>query len=375
MKVTYGFATIILLAAAAVSLTGCSRRPGESAAQSQRNQDKSHIADQDWRKLPQAAQLKEIFYAGGCFWGIESYFSQIPGVHDATSGYANGQTPDPTYREVCSGTTGYAETVHVVYDPARVSLEKLTEHYFLLIDPLAKDRQGNDIGNQYRTGIFYTDEADLALLQSLWDAEQAKHQEPLAVELLPLHSYYLAEEYHQNYLEKNPGGYCHVDFSSLSDFASLIDAADYTKPADEKLRERLTSEQYNVTQKSDTEYPFTGIYDKHFEPGIYVDVVTGEPLFLSADKFDSGCGWPAFSKPIDPAVIEEYRDASYGMERVEVRSRVGDSHLGHVFTDGPKELGGLRYCINSASLRFIPYDEMEEAGYGFLMPYVTDANK
>lgn len=142
----------------------------------------------------------------------------------------------------------------------------------------------------------------------------------------------------------------------------------YSK-TDEALA-RLTPEQYRVTQQSGTERAFTGEYDKHFEPGIYVDIVSGEPLFASSAKFNSGCGWPAFSKPIDN--VTEHADNSYGMRRVEVRSKHGNSHLGHVFPDGPREMGGLRYCINSAALRFVPKAEMEAQGYGQYLDQVED---
>lgn len=322
-----------------------------------------------WKTQINPEELHEIYYAGGCFWGVESYFSQIPGVYDVIVGYANGLTENPTYKEVCSGRTGHAETVHVLYDENRVSLQTLTEHFFKIINPFSVNKQGNDVGSQYRTGIYYTDEKDLDTLKDVMDAEQKKYDLPFAVELLPLTCYYLAEEYHQDYLEKNPNGYCHVDFSGLEEFTNqditiTVDPSDYTVPSDEELRARLTEKQYRVTQNGDTEIAGTGEYNRFFERGIYVDIVTGEPLFLSTDKFESECGWPSFSKPIDSQVIKEYQDVSLGMVRTEVRSRVGDSHLGHVFNDGPKELGGLRYCINSASLRFIPYDDMEAEGYG-----------
>ena len=361
-----GLAGCLLLA-----VPGCAA--GAAAAPREAQPVALEIEDQAWRDGDGAAHRKEIFFAGGCFWGVESYFSQIPGVYDVTVGYANGTTAHPTYEQVCSSATGHAETAHVVYDPELVGLKELTEHFFKIIDPLAVNRQGNDVGSQYRSGIYYTDPEDEAVLRAVLNEEQTHYTSPIQTELLPLTCYYLAEDYHQDYLVKNPNGYCHIDFSSLADFAPKIAPADFPKPSDEALRAALTDEQYAVTQNGATEYAFTGEYDDFFEPGIYVDVVTGEPLFVSSDKFNSGCGWPSFSKPIDPGVVSESVDTSHGMVRTEVRSRAGDSHLGHVFADGPKELGGLRYCINSAALRFVPYDKMDEEGYGDLKALVTDA--
>lgn len=327
--------------------------------------------------------LREIYFAGGCFWGVEEYFSRIPGVVETSVGYANGRTSKPDYRSVCSGRTGHAETVRVLYDPLRVCLATLTRHFFTIINPLSVNRQGNDVGSQYRTGIYYSDPTDREELAGLMAEVQAGYRQRLAVELLPLQNYWLAEAYHQDYLKKNPGGYCHIDFGSLEDLppspadgreqalaAEVLDPGRYSRPSDAELKRTLSPEAYEVTQQAGTERPFTGQFWNHKEPGIYVDVVTGEPLFASADKFDSGCGWPSFSRPIDAAVIGEHPDTSHGMRRTEVRSRVGNSHLGHVFDDGPQERGGLRYCINSAALRFIPLEKMEEAGYGALMPLV-----
>ena len=311
--------------------------------------------------------LKEIYLAGGCFWGVEEYFSRIPGVRDAVSGYANGQTENPTYEEVCSGLTGHAETVRVSYEPRIVSLETLTEQFFQIIDPTVRDRQGNDVGRQYRTGVYYADAADREILERLFAAEQKKHEQKLPTELLPLENFCAAEEYHQDYLKKNPGGYCHIDFSALDGLKAKAPPAPerkYAKPSAAELRKKLTPTQYAVTQEAATERPFANEYFDNRKPGLYVDVVTGAPLFSSEAKFDSGCGWPSFSKPIDPAAVAERHDDSYGMSRTEVRSQTGDSHLGHVFDDGPKDKGGLRYCINSAALRFIPYDKLDEEGYG-----------
>ena len=304
-------------------------------------------------------QLSEIWFAGGCFWGVEAYMERVYGVYNVSSGYANGNTENPTYEEVCFGNTGHAEAVHVKYDPQKVSLEKLLEYFFMIIDPTVKNRQGNDVGPQYRSGIYYKDTQDLNIIKKYIDKEQKKYEKPIVTEVLPLEGYYLAEEYHQDYLDKNPDGYCHVDFSPLEnqETSIMVNPALYSKPDDETLKNTLTKEQYEVTQMNNTERAFSNEYWDNHEAGIYVDVVTGEPLFASADKYDSGCGWPSFTKPIDPDVITEHKDSSFGMLRIEVRSRVGDSHLGHVFEDGPEDKGGLRYCINSASIRFIPLSE------------------
>ena len=318
--------------------------------------------------------LRDIYYAGGCFWGVEEYFSRIPGVYDVSVGYANGKTERPTYEDVCHRETGHAETVHVRYDPNAVSLKTLTERFFAIIDPVSVNRQGNDVGVQYRTGIYYARNEDKSALEEVMREEAKKHSAPLAVELQPLSHYYLAEEYHQRYLKKNPGGYCHIDFSSLDDILESPPApaaqVKYAKPADAELRKKLSPEEYRVTQQAGTEAPFSGKYWDHKERGIYVDVATNEPLFVSTDKFESGCGWPSFTRPIEPEAVVENTDRSHGMIRTEIRSRTGDSHLGHVFPDGPEDKGGLRYCINSASLRFVPYDDMDKEGFGKFKPLV-----
>lgn len=316
-------------------------------------------------------KLKEIWLAGGCFWGVEAYMARVYGVYDVTSGYANGYTENPTYEEVCTHKTGHSEAVHVKYDPNRVSLETLLEYYFRVIDPTVKNRQGNDIGPQYRTAIYYKDEEDKVIIENRIIKEQEKYSQKIVTEVELLKQYYLAEEYHQDYLEKNPNGYCHIDFGKLQSFNKpIIDIKKYPKPDEQVLKERLTDLQFRVTQSNVTERPFSNEYWDYNEKGIYVDIVTGEPLFLSSDKYESGCGWPSFTKPITDEVLNYLKDTSHFMTRTEVRSRSGDSHLGHVFDDGPKELGGKRYCINSASLRFIPYNEMEKEGYGYLLNQV-----
>lgn len=319
------------------------------------------------RPLPQDVQAGEIFLAGGCFWGLQKYMAGVYGVLATDVGYANGHTPDPTYRQVCAHTTGYAETVRVVYDPKRASLDFILRMFFKAIDPTSVNRQGNDVGDQYRSGVYYAQPEALPVIQSAIDTLAGTLDKPVAIEVRPLQSYYLAEAEHQDYLRKHPDGYCHISDKAC---AAAGKARPYEKPDDAALRGQLSPLQYSVTQESATEPPFTGEYDEHFAPGIYVDITTGEPLFASTDKFQSGCGWPAFARPIDRAAVKESMDGSHGMQRVEVRSQAGNAHLGHVFTDGPREKGGLRYCINSASLRFVPKERMEAEGYGDLLPYV-----
>ncbi len=306
--------------------------------------------------------LREIYLAGGCFWGVEEYFSRVNGVYDAISGYANGKDDVTNYNLVSQ--TGHAETVKIIYDSSAVSLKEILLHYFRIIDPTSVDKQGNDVGKQYRTGIYYVSEEDESVINDVIKGESNKYDKPIVIEVENLKNFVIAEEYHQDYLKKNPNGYCHINVEEAED--PVIDADRYSKPTDEEIKEILTEEEYKVTQENDTERAFSNRYWDNFEEGIYVDVVTGEPLFSSKDKFESGCGWPSFSSPISKDVINYKKDYSFAMERIEARSRVGDSHLGHVFNDGPEDKGGLRYCINSLSIKFIPKEEMEEKGYGYL---------
>ena len=322
------------------------------------------------RQPIQSAPEPEVIYlAGGCFWGTEHFFKQIRGVLATEVGYANGNRDKaPTYEQVCEGNTNFAETVKVTYNPQLIDLHKLIDLYFKIIDPTSLNKQGNDRGTQYRTGIYYTDATEKPLIEKAIHQLATQYTKPIVVEVLPLRNFYKAEEYHQDYLKRNPNGYCHINVKQAS--YPVIDASKYKKPSDAEIKKKLSDEEYAVTQKNDTERAFSNRYWDKFDAGIYVDVVTGEPLFSSKDKFDSGCGWPSFTRPISPDVATYKEDKSFNMTRTEVRSRVGNSHLGHVFTDGPKDKGGLRYCINSLSIKFIPKAEMEEKGYGYLLDYV-----
>lgn len=346
------------------------------------------------------SDLHTIYLAGGCFWGLEAFLRRLPGVRDTVVGYANGSTNNPSYRDVCSGSTGYAETVAVTYDRNILPTDILLDGFFEVVDPTSLNRQGNDRGTQYRSGIYWVDEADEASAKAALLRQQAAHTVPIMTEAQPLRNFFPAEDYHQDYLQKNPGGYCHISLGAAEEYASRIGLAEdtpcvptdgrceqsiidisalirehnYTTTPDSVLRQNLTDTQYRVVRENATEHPFSHPYDHTFEPGIYVDITTGEPLFASSDKFDSGCGWPAFSRPIGRDVVEEHLDCSHGMTRTEVRSRIGDTHLGHVFTDGPLDAGGLRYCINGSALRFVALAHMKEEGYGYLIPLIQQSS-
>lgn len=305
-----------------------------------------------------------IYLAGGCFWGMEKLAQSLPGVTDAVSGYANGVVDAPTYALVCSGETGFRETVRVSYDPAKIALEQILTAYFLVIDPSVENRQGNDTGTQYQTGVYYTDAKSEAVVERIM-AQEAKRHAVFKVEHGPLVNFYDAETYHQDYLDKNPGGYCHIPRTEMDAVVAIVAAERaYEKPPDATLRDTLTQQQYDVTQNAATERAFTGEYWNAHGEGIYVDVTTGQPLFSSLDKYDSGCGWPSFTAPILAGSVRYRADDSHDMQRTEVTAASGGAHLGHVFEGDRTSPNGVRYCINSAALRFIPKERLEEAGYG-----------
>ncbi|WP_312045430.1 peptide-methionine (R)-S-oxide reductase MsrB [Anaerotignum sp.] len=319
-----------------------------------------------------------IYLAGGCFWGTEQYMESIEGVISTRVGYALGKKegreiklPETvTYEEVCRGV-GHAETVEVIFDPQIISLSQVLREYAYTVDPTSMGRQGMDIGVQYRTGIYYTNQTQEPIIAAFLKELQQEFEHPIVVENLPLLQFIEAEDYHQKYLTKNPGGYCHINYEKIAKQKQrIINENNYPKPEKSVLKKNLTPLQFAVTQENETEPPFFNDYWETKEEGIYVDITTGEPLFTSKDKFQSSCGWPAFAKPLDPNTVLEYDDITHNMIRTEVRSRSGNAHLGHVFNDGPKELGGLRYCINSAALRFIPKKDMEQEGYGEFLPFL-----
>ena len=339
--------------------------------------------------------IAEATFAGGCFWCTEADFEKLPGVLEAVSGYTGGHVENPTYKEVCSGKTGHAEAVLVRFDLSKTTYTELLKYFWRHIDPVDTGGQFVDRGSQYRSAIFCHDDEQKRLAELSKEAlERAGiFDRPVATEISRASKFYSAEDHHQGYFKTCPVEYGAYragsgrdgflegawDAESVERFEEEFDKAlgeadgeaggtVYSKPDDQplddqSLKERLTPEQYRVTQQCGTEPPFRNEFWDNKREGIYVDVVSGEPLFSSLAKYDSGSGWPSFFRPLEPENIVEKKDSSQGISRIEVRSAGGDSHLGHVFPDGPGPTG-LRYCINSASLRFIPKEDLEKEGYG-----------
>jgi len=361
-----------------IVLAGCSSNLMRGDPLDTKSEVKPVVIDED-------AKIETATLAGGCFWCIESALEPVDGVIEAVSGFAGGEKDNPTYSDVVSGKTQHVETVQIKYDANKINYKTILEHFWRQIDPTDDGGQFVDRGYQYTTAIFYHNEEQKKIAEeSLKEQEESgRYDKPIVTRILPFTKFFEAEDYHQDYYIKSSLKYKFYRYNSgrdqylektWGDDLKIIpleeveeeeeesEYANYVKPSDEEIKDQLTSIQYKVTQKEGTERAYTSDTWDNKEDGIYVDLLSKEPLYSSKDKFDSGTGWPSFTKPLEPDNIVELEDNRFFMKRTEIRSKYGDNHLGHVFLDGPPPTN-IRHCMNGAALEFIPVKDFEKKGY------------
>ncbi len=379
-----------------LSLSGEDGEAQATESQANNLSQGSEVSDST-SKAPATLNIQTMIVAGGCFWCVEADLEKVPGVIGVVSGYSGGNADKPTYQNYGSG--GHREVVEVTYNANQVSFEDILIVTMKTTDPTDDNGTFGDRGDKYSSAFYYENSQQKKIIEDLIREvdENGPYDKPLAIDVETKATFWPAEDYHQDYYKGTLTKLRYQFYRTASGRSAFIEKywgvndhspelswrnepstsnnqtymwSNYVKPSEEELKSQLDEQAFKVTQKEGTERAGTSPLDKIWEDGIYVDILSGEPLYSSKDKFDSGTGWPSFVRPITPNALTEHEDKKFFTTRTETRSAIADNHIGHVFNDGPADRGGLRYCMNGVALNFVPKAEMEAKGYGDFLQYL-----